>query len=132
LLRLRSNCGNSWNSFVNRCFNRFAMNSMHGVETIHFLMRRILVLAVRSLSPTVEKPPSDGSDEFLSGAAQKIAEFQRLGREAMESLNYMEARQHLIKARDLATLLFGNESKKAKESNSILAEVNIKYRYRRK
>jgi hypothetical protein len=44
LLRLRSNSGNSWNSFINGCFNRFAMSSMHGIEAIYSSIRRILVL----------------------------------------------------------------------------------------
>jgi hypothetical protein len=44
LLRLRNNYGNS---FTNRCFNRFAMNSMHSVAAIYILMRRILVLTLR-------------------------------------------------------------------------------------
>jgi hypothetical protein len=44
LLGLRSNYGhswNSWNSFVNACFDRSAMNSMHGVATIYIFMRRM-------------------------------------------------------------------------------------------
>jgi hypothetical protein len=44
LPRLRNNSGNSWNSFINWCLNRFAMNSMHGVEAIYSSIRRILVL----------------------------------------------------------------------------------------
>jgi hypothetical protein len=44
LLGLRNNYGNS---FINGCFNRFAMNSMHGVAAIYILTRLILVLALR-------------------------------------------------------------------------------------
>ena len=75
----------------------------------------------RALSEEVD---SEGeSDEFLSAAAQKIAEFQRLGREAIESSDHLEAERQLLKARDLAILLFGDNSRKAVDSNSILEEI---------
>jgi len=72
-----------------------------------------------------EEAGSEGSDEFLNAAAQKIVEFHRLGRESIESSDYADAEQHLVKARDLAVLLFGEDSNKAIESNSILAEVHM-------
>jgi SH3 domain len=64
----------------------------------------------------------DGSDGFISGAAQKIADFHRLGREAIENADYMDAEQQLWKAMDLAVLVFGNESKRVRDCGSILEE----------
>jgi hypothetical protein len=71
-----------------------------------------------------EVDSEDDSDEFLTAAAQKIAEFQRLGREAMEASDYGEAQQVLQKAKVLADLFFGDGSRKAKDCSTLLEEAN--------
>jgi hypothetical protein len=77
----------------------------------------------RSLPDEVDS--EDGSDEFLSLAAEKIARSQRLGREAMESSDDKEAEQQALRAGDVAFLLSGDDSKKAKEADVALAEKEI-------
>lgn len=76
----------------------------------------------RALSDEVNS--EDGSDEFLKAATQKIAEFQLLGREAMETSDYNKAQHHLQKAKDLAVLLFGVQSRKAQDCCTLLEEVD--------
>ncbi|CZR65079.1 uncharacterized protein PAC_14979 [Phialocephala subalpina] len=74
-------------------------------------------------SPLEEFEPEDESDEFRNALSQKITEFHRLTREAMESSNYLQAEQQINKALDVSCALFEESSSEVQEGFSILEEL---------
>lgn len=74
-----------------------------------------------------EEGDSEGSEVFLNGAALKISEFHRAARESIDTSDYATAERHFSRAKDLAVLVFGEDSAWAQVSDLDLARVDALY-----
>lgn len=74
-------------------------------------------------SPLEEFKPEDELDEFRNALSQKVTEFHRLAREAMESSNYLEAEEQIQKAISVSSALFEESSMEVQEGFSIFEEL---------